>query len=115
MRHTIQGVRGRRRHSTQRLMPACVCKAVLCSIGLLWRAPLCTLLHVRRELTVSGVLSLLQQQPPPPPPPHTRCHPVPTCVCCRCYKYRVTVFCPWTNKIEVVEATDPYSKCTTGE
>jgi hypothetical protein len=37
-----------------------------------------------------------------------------SCLCCRCYKYRVTVFCPWTNKIEVVEATDPYSKCTTG-
>lgn len=37
------------------------------------------------------------------------------CWCNRCYKYRVTVFCPWTNKIEVVEANDPYSRCTTGE
>lgn len=31
-----------------------------------------------------------------------------------CYKYRVTAFCPWTNKIETMEATDPYSRCTTG-
>jgi 1,4-alpha-glucan branching enzyme len=31
----------------------------------------------------------------------------------RCYKFRITVFCPWTNQIEVVEATDPYSRCTT--
>lgn len=30
-----------------------------------------------------------------------------------CYKFRVTVFCPWTNRIETVEATDPYSRCTT--
>eukprot|EP00775_Hariotina_reticulata_P002314 gene2314-2622_t len=30
-----------------------------------------------------------------------------------CYKFRITVFCPWTNQIEVVEATDPYSRCTT--
>eukprot|EP00878_Enallax_costatus_P010482 GHUV01010944.1.p1 GENE.GHUV01010944.1~~GHUV01010944.1.p1 ORF type:complete len:704 (+),score=164.13 GHUV01010944.1:956-3067(+) len=30
------------------------------------------------------------------------------------YKYRVTVFCPWTNQIETVEVTDPYSRCTTG-
>jgi 1,4-alpha-glucan branching enzyme len=29
------------------------------------------------------------------------------------YKFRVTVFCPWTNQIETVEATDPYSRCTT--
>ncbi|KAF8068441.1 PU1 [Scenedesmus sp. PABB004] len=29
------------------------------------------------------------------------------------YKYRVTVFCPWTNKIETTEATDPYSRATT--
>lgn len=35
-------------------------------------------------------------------------------VSCSAYKFRVTVFCPWTNKIEVVEATDPYSRCTTG-
>jgi hypothetical protein len=32
----------------------------------------------------------------------------------RCYKYRVTAFCPWTNKIEVMESTDPYARCTTG-
>jgi hypothetical protein len=24
------------------------------------------------------------------------------------------VFCPWSNKIEVTEATDPYARCTTG-
>ncbi|WIA10447.1 hypothetical protein OEZ85_010639 [Tetradesmus obliquus] len=29
------------------------------------------------------------------------------------YKFRVTVFCPWTNQIETMEATDPYSRCTT--
>eukprot|EP00879_Flechtneria_rotunda_P011613 GHRR01012130.1.p1 GENE.GHRR01012130.1~~GHRR01012130.1.p1 ORF type:complete len:951 (+),score=302.30 GHRR01012130.1:707-3559(+) len=29
------------------------------------------------------------------------------------YKYRVTVFCPWTSQIETVEVTDPYSRCTT--
>lgn len=34
---------------------------------------------------------------------------------CRAYKFRVKVFCPWTNQIEVVEVTDPYSRCTTGQ
>ncbi|KIY92798.1 alpha-1,6-glucosidase, pullulanase-type [Monoraphidium neglectum] len=28
------------------------------------------------------------------------------------YKYRLSVFCPWTREIETVEATDPYSRCT---
>ncbi|KAI8468427.1 MAG: glycoside hydrolase superfamily [Monoraphidium minutum] len=28
------------------------------------------------------------------------------------YKYRLSVFCPWTNKIETSEVTDPYSRCT---
>lgn len=32
---------------------------------------------------------------------------------CRCYTYRVTVFCPWTQRVERVEVTDPYSRCTT--
>ncbi|KAK9836409.1 hypothetical protein WJX84_012438 [Apatococcus fuscideae] len=27
------------------------------------------------------------------------------------YKYRIRVYCPWTQKIELVEATDPYAKC----
>jgi len=27
----------------------------------------------------------------------------------RYYKYRVTVYCPWTRRVETVEVTDPYS------
>jgi hypothetical protein len=26
------------------------------------------------------------------------------------YKYRVAVYCPWTQRVEVSEATDPYSR-----
>ncbi len=25
------------------------------------------------------------------------------------YKFRVTVYCPWTQKVEVSETSDPYS------
>jgi hypothetical protein len=34
---------------------------------------------------------------------------------CSCYKFRAVVFCPWTNQLETVEATDPYSRCTTAD
>ncbi len=27
----------------------------------------------------------------------------------RYYQYRVTVYCPWTRRVEMVEVTDPYS------
>jgi pullulanase len=30
--------------------------------------------------------------------------------CWKYYTFRVRVYCPWTRRIEVVEATDPYSR-----
>lgn len=43
---------------------------------------------------------------------------LPLTVCCvtchaSCYKFRVVAFCPWSNRIEHMEVTDPYSRCTT--
>lgn len=37
------------------------------------------------------------------------------CITCHasCYKFRVVAFCPWSNRIEHMEVTDPYSRCTT--